>query len=94
MTATQGDKEFDAYRTELKTLASYCKFGELEDEMIVLRIVLGINEDTFRERLLRELELSLEKACKFLRAAEQSKKHLQVKRTETEKEAASIEAIQ
>jgi len=93
VTATQGDKEFDAYLTELKTLALYCKFGELEDKMIVLRIVLGINEDTFRERLLREPELSLEKS-KFLRATEQSKKHLQVIRTETEKEGASLEAIQ
>ena len=46
--------------------------------MILLRIVLGIKDDTFRERLLRESDLTLNKAANFVRAAERTKKHLNV----------------
>jgi len=41
MTAVQGEREFDSYLTHLRTLANSCEFGELEERMILLGIVLG-----------------------------------------------------
>lgn len=47
--------------------------------------MLGINDDAFRERLLREPKIILETAVKFVRAAEYSKKHSQIIKSGTEK---------
>lgn len=73
MSATRGDQEFDCYLTHLRTLASSCEFGSLENELILLRIVLDINDNTFRVP-----DLTLHKAAAFIPAAEQTKKHLKV----------------
>lgn len=78
MTTAQQNHKFDTYLTHLKTLASYCALGDLEDEMILLQIVLGINEDAFQEWLLQEPKLTLDMAIKFVRAAKYSKKQLQM----------------
>ena len=61
MTAVQEEWESDSYLTYLRILAKSCEFGELEDRMILLRIVLGIKDDTFCERLLCESNLTLKK---------------------------------
>ncbi|CAL1289586.1 unnamed protein product, partial [Larinioides sclopetarius] len=61
----------------LKTLASSCEFGEQEESLIRDRVVLGIRDSGLQERLLRETELTLQKAAEFVRTTEISKKHLQ-----------------
>lgn len=67
---------FDMYLTDLKKKSSSCEFGDLRDSLIKDRIVLGINSDEVRGRLLREVDLTLEKAEAICRAAEQTAAHL------------------
>jgi hypothetical protein len=64
----------DDYVTELKTLSQHCEFGELKDSLIRDKIVIGVNDIKLRERLLKNLDLSLETAIQICRAAEEVKK--------------------
>ena len=78
------DETADQYVTELKLIAKNCKFGSLEDELIPDRLVYGTNSERVKERLLREEELTLNKALKICRADEQSNKQLKVMNAEGE----------
>ncbi|GFV19485.1 transposon Ty3-G Gag-Pol polyprotein [Trichonephila clavipes] len=60
-----------------KTLASTCEFAEQENGLIRDRIVLGIKDNGLQERLLRENNLSLEKAIEIVRTAEASREQIQ-----------------
>ncbi|XP_041351092.1 uncharacterized protein LOC121370058 [Gigantopelta aegis] len=53
---------FDAYYASLKYLAKTCNCGDLHDSLIRDRIVLGIQDNTTRKRLLQERKLTL-KTC-------------------------------
>ena len=73
----QLDREtIDAYATDLRNKAARFEFGDLKDELILDRIVCGINDDTVRARLLREAELTLEGCLDICRAAEISSEQL------------------
>lgn len=61
----------DAFVTKLREKAS-CDYGQLKDEMIREKIVLGIADESTRRRLLREKDLSLVAAIGMCRAAEQT----------------------
>ena len=70
-TRSQGPvKTIDAFVTELRLQANNCEFGSLRDELIRDRLVVGIRSDSVRSRLLREAELTLQKAIDICRAAE------------------------
>ena len=43
----------DAYVTSLCTLAKTCNFGQLENDLIRDRVVMGIRDNTTREKLLQ-----------------------------------------
>ncbi|GFS61202.1 uncharacterized protein TNCV_3104641 [Trichonephila clavipes] len=58
------------------TLASTCEFAEQENGFIRNRIVLGIKDSGLQDRLLRENNLSLEKAIGIARAAEASREQI------------------
>ncbi|GFT25449.1 transposon Tf2-6 polyprotein [Nephila pilipes] len=61
-----------------------CEFAEQENGLIRDRIVLGINKDSgLQERLLRENNLSLEKAIEIVRAAEASREQIRNMKYET-----------
>ena len=64
--------------TELKLLAKNCEFGVLESELIRDRVVYGITSERVKERLLREQDLTLDKALELCRINEQSKEHMKV----------------
>ena len=66
----------DQFVTDLKTKAKSCAFESLNDSLIKDRIVVGIQDDGTRARLLRERDLTLEKAVDICRAAETSKMHV------------------
>ena len=66
------NETIDAYVTELRLQTRHCQFGTLCEELIRDRIVVGIRNDTVRSRLLRESELTLQKAMNICRAAEQT----------------------
>ena len=68
-----------AYITDLRTIARNCAHEDITpDEIIRDRLVLGLNDDKMRERLLRITDLSLEKAIDICKAAEETSAQLQV----------------
>ena len=57
---------------ELRKLASKCEYGTLSDELIRDRIAIGISDSSMRARLLRESDLTLNRAIDMCRASEQA----------------------
>ena len=66
----QVGKTIDQYVTDLKTKAQTCKFANLKDSLIRDHIVCGIICDRTRARLLKDSELTLQKASDICRANE------------------------
>uniref|UniRef100_A0A8C5QD11 Gypsy retrotransposon integrase-like protein 1 n=1 Tax=Leptobrachium leishanense TaxID=445787 RepID=A0A8C5QD11_9ANUR len=66
------EEGIDAYVTELRTLAATCNFGNIRDSLIRDRIICGTRDSNLRERLLREVDLTLDKCLQIGRAAELS----------------------
>ncbi|XP_061729004.1 uncharacterized protein LOC133533931 [Cydia pomonella] len=66
-------ESIDQYVFELRKLAQSCEFGNLNDGLIKDRLVCGIVSAAIRERLLREDDLTLNKALEICRAAIVSK---------------------
>ena len=60
----------DAFITSLYALAEHCGYGELHDEMIQDRIVVGIINAKLSEKLQLDAELTLEKAVTQAHQAE------------------------
>ena len=60
----------DAYLTRIKKHSKTCEFGDLKDSLVKDCLVCGIADNVTRERLLREENLTLEKAVKICKAAE------------------------
>lgn len=67
--------ELCAFVTDLKLKARTGNFGELQDSLICDQIVFGINDKKVRERLLRDLELTLAGALKICQASELALQH-------------------
>ena len=63
----------DAFLLDLRNKATTCEIGSLQDSLIKDRIVCGIDDKSVRERLLRDNDLTLDKAINIVRAAETSK---------------------
>lgn len=92
--ATQGDRPFDMYLTELRRKAEGCEFGLIKESLIRDQIILGTNSPSLRERLLRTTDLSLEKAISSCRIAEQSKEHSKILSNEAGSEVDSVKRSQ
>ena len=60
----------------LRPIAHNCEFKDLEDELIRDRIVCGTNSERIKERLLREQDLTFDKAPHTCHAEEESKTQL------------------
>ena len=60
----QENQPVDDFVNELKTKAQECEFKELTEGLIQDRIVCGVNNLKLQERLLRESDLTLDKAMK------------------------------
>ena len=61
----------------MKSRSRHCEFGTLKESLIRDRIVAGIQDAKVRERLLRETDLSLDKAISICRASEATKKQVE-----------------
>lgn len=68
--AQKQSEPIDSYVTDLKNKAKDCEFGNLHNSLVKDHIVCGIINDQVRGRLLREADLSLEKAIDICRASE------------------------
>ena len=66
---------FNDFVTELKKRSSECEFGDLTPSLTKDMIVCGITDNPLRERLLRDADLTLEKAIAAGHAAEETKRH-------------------
>ena len=73
----------DAFITALYTLSEHCNYGNLHDEMIRDRIVVGIRDAVLAEKLQLDPELTLEKAVTRVRQAEAVKQQQPTIRGET-----------
>ncbi|CAB3223790.1 unnamed protein product [Arctia plantaginis] len=67
------NESIEQYVYELKKLAMTCEFGDLCNSLIKDRLVCGILNNGIRERLLREADLTLEKAVNICQAVVVSK---------------------
>ena len=81
---TRNQKEgesIDSYVTDLRILSKSCEFGDLTDSLLRDRLVCGVIKDTVRSRLLRETDLTLQKAIDMCRSAETSTQQLKAKQS-------------
>ena len=61
---------------DLKKKSLTCEFGDLRESLIRDRIVCGVTSQQLKERMLREVDLTLEKAIALARADEETKKQV------------------
>ncbi|GBL54047.1 hypothetical protein AVEN_188016-1 [Araneus ventricosus] len=61
---------FDVFVMDLKKLVKSCEFGDQSDSVVCDRIVLGVGDASLQERMLRESDLSLERAIDLGKTAE------------------------
>lgn len=71
----------EKYVTELRPKSKDCEFGVSENDMIRDKIVFNLNDQRLKERLLRESNLTLEKAVDLCRAEETAKAQIQAMTT-------------
>lgn len=84
-TQVQGSSEtIDAYVTDLKSKAKDCELGDLHGSLVRHIIVCGRNHDQVRVRLLREADLTLQKAIDICRASKITSSEVKVLNEETE----------
>ncbi|XP_019747606.1 uncharacterized protein LOC109528957 [Hippocampus comes] len=60
----------DSFITKLREKAASCEYGQLKEELIRDRLVLGVSDENVRRRLLRQKDLTLASAIEICRAAE------------------------
>ena len=75
-------ENIDVYLAELRKLAKTCNYGTLEDDLIRDRIVIGINNEDIRRKLLEKADLTLEKCIDTVRSMEIAGQHMQLCRKE------------
>ena len=68
----------EQYIVELYNIAEHCNYGTLTSEMIRDRLVVGIQDASFSQRLQLDPELTLEKAKKIVRQREAVQEQQQV----------------
>lgn len=73
----QNSRTIDAFITDLRMKVKACEFGTLHSSLIKDRIVCAIDNNSVREWLLRNTELTLEVAINTVRAAETSKTQIE-----------------
>ena len=80
----QDGEDIDSYVTAFRVLANYCEFGVIKDSLIKDILVLGVNDERLRESLLRDSDLTLDKAISSAQAAERCKKENQAMKNKDE----------
>ena len=84
----------DAFITGLYALAEHCGYGDLHDEMIRDRIVVGIRNAQLSEKLQLDYELTLEKAVTQVRQSEAIKQQQPLLRGGSTKQDTPVGAVQ
>ena len=87
MRAQQDGETVDAYVTSLKTLAKTCNFGQLQDDLLRDRIVIGIRDNNIRKKLLNMPKLTLKECIDICRTHESTSKQI---KTMTHQEVSAV----
>ena len=78
-TRVQGEGEtIDSFTTDLRLKSQSSEFGSLQDSLIRDRVVVGIRDCKIKERLLRDSELTLERAIDICKANEAAQAQMKV----------------
>ena len=78
-TRVQGEREtIDSFTTDLRLKSQSCEFGSLQDSLIRDRVVVGTRDSKIKERLLRDPELTLERAIDICKANEAAQAQMKV----------------
>ena len=80
----------DTFITSLHALAEHCNYGQLKEELIRDRIVVGILDVKLSEKLQLDHELTLEKAVTQARQSESVKKQQVLMRPDLDKEVNAV----
>ena len=88
----EAGESVDDFITDLHCLARYCNYGNLHEEMIRDRIVVGIYDNKLSQRMQLEPDLTLKKAIELARQNESVKKQQPTVRGPN-KEQVAVEAI-
>ena len=72
---TEGEP-FDKWLTELRIIVSNCEFGTSTDTQLRHKILFGTNDDTARQRMLEEDNLTLANAINICDSMEATKAQL------------------
>ena len=83
----------ESFITDLYALSETRNYGELTNEMMRDRIVVGIQNDSVAERLQIEHELTLDKAISITRQGEMLKKQQPTARMQQQQEVVSVETV-
>ncbi len=70
------NEPIDSYLSALRSMAKTCNYGNLEDNLIRDRLVIGIRDNATRKRLLQEPKLTLNGAVDICRAGEATSQQL------------------
>ncbi|XP_014261398.1 uncharacterized protein K02A2.6-like [Cimex lectularius] len=68
---TQGSDSAEKFITNLHSLAKTCEWGTLNDDMILLVLIIGMNDTNISDKLQLDPALTLEKAITCLRQHEE-----------------------
>ncbi|CAL9686008.1 unnamed protein product [Knipowitschia caucasica] len=85
------NESIEQYVTDLRLKSQSCNFGTLCDSMIRDQIVIGVQDKRVRMLLLKETDLTVEKAVRICQASESTK--LQLKTFDNDCEPAAVDAI-
>ena len=88
----EAGESVDDFITDLHCLARYCNYGNLHEEMIHDRIVVGIHDNNLFQKMQLEPDLTLKKAIELARQSESVKKQQPTVRGQG-KEQVAVEAI-
>lgn len=58
-------EQFEQFLRDIKLIAQKCEFGTVYDQMIRDRIVMGTNDASIQEKLLRVDDLDMQKAINY-----------------------------
>nr|CAD7407751.1 unnamed protein product [Timema poppensis] len=69
------DEPFENFYAELRALATPCEFGDQEDKLQRVQIILGVNSQSLKQHLLRE-DTTLHKVVEYCKSVELADKNL------------------
>lgn len=87
------DESVDSFVTDLFSLVEHCGYGQLRDEMVRDRLVVGLLDATLSEKMQLDPELTLEKVLSMARHSEAVRKQQPVVRGTAQQNDLSEETV-